>query len=63
MAKNLFNNTNYAFDGGIVRAKHFFLFFLLKKIKGWPAQKMVQDFILFILLVAQLVRTGTDPIL
>ena len=51
-------NINYAFDGWII---HFLPFFFEKKVKGWPARKMMWFFILFILLVAQLLPR-TDPI-
>ena len=49
-------NTTYAFDGCKWVREAFLPFFYLKIIKGRPARKMMWVFILFILLVAQLLR-------
>ena len=56
-------NTNYAFDGWIIRAPAFFLFFFIKNKKAGPARKMMLVFIiLFILLVTNLLlRTDAIP--
>ena len=55
-------NTNYAFDGWIIRAPAFFLFFFIKNKKAGPARKMMWVFILFILLVKNLLlRTDAIP--
>ena len=47
-------NTNYAFDGWIIRAPAFFLFFFTKNKKAGPARKMMWFFIFFISAVKKL---------
>ena len=55
-------NTNYAFDGWIVRAPAFLSFFFIKNKKAGPRKKRCEYFILFILLVLQLLlRTDAIP--
>ena len=55
-------NTTYAFDGCKWVCEAFLPFFYLKIIKGRPAQKTMWVFIIFIVLVAQLLlRTDAIP--
>ena len=64
-SEKLLFNTTYAFDGWIVRAPAFFSVFFNKKIKGWPARKMM--WFLFYLFCSYLssycgkTQKATDP--